>query len=579
MFSVYLLLLNLFNLALSLNVDVGVPTNTIQDNYNLQLAICQAKELTINVNCGIKQSNVLSIPNRAKGGIITLKAGTYILQQIYLYSNIIIKGAGMGITILKLQDRADSYYETPATFNNGQSGLLRALEEDNIEIHDLTIDMNKHNQIDYLLYRYDNSYINNDKTIGKKYMKMPYQYGRFALYTETCNNVKFINLEGKNAQNYGFDPHGEGGSVYKDYSRYGTGLLIENCYVHDNDWDGITIDKSRDVIVKNNIVINNGRHGINIVTGSYNVQVFGNDLSNNGKTFLNIGKGCGIMAQNNQLYDIFNLDIHNNIIKDSAYGGICLNSVFNSKVYQNTIENHLDYCMRLNVQTTNYQMLFEGLVLANAGPATTTDNNQIYNNICNNNNYGVLIRKGLSNTFTSNSIHTIFSSFGVENIDEEEALSTNKFITNTFSGKVLLNVAYGDSDTALYLHHPNEDEPADKTCIDGIINKNICCEYKCGTCGGINCTGLCCTEPIKNINWSCDTYASPCVIQPKVYPVVGADPTCANGVLSGNKKYCCETGCSFCGGTGCGSISGMCCASTITALNVKCTDYASPCLM
>lgn len=570
------------------DVSVDPPTGTILDDVNIQAAVCEAKELTLNLNCGFKQSDVESIPNRNIGGTVTLQAGTYIVHQIYLYSNIIFKGQGQGVTILKLQDNAESYYNDPEEHKNGQSGLLRTLREDNIEIRDMTIDMNKNNQIDYLLYRYDDSYVDNDSSKGKKYMRMPHQYGRFLIYTEACNNIKIINIEGKNAQNYGLDPHGEGHSDYEDFSKYGTGLLIEDCYIHDNDWDGITIDKSRDVIVRNNIVENNGRHGINIVTGSYDVEVYGNTLTNNGHYFLNRGKGCGIMGQNNQLYDVHQLNIHDNTIDDSHYGGVCLNSVTNSIIKDNEIKNNNDYCMRLNVQGTNYKMLYEGYTPSySRGPATTTDNNQIENNNCHDNDKGILIRKGEDNTFSSNIIHTSDSTFGVTNLDEEEASATNIFSGEVYSGEVnsLCDVVYSDTDTAPCINHPNPSDPVDPTCSNGNQKGNVCFESSCSPAGGTNCsnggsTPFCCSTIIKTVAFSCEEYGAPCLVQPTTYPIEGdPDPTCSNGVLSSNGKYCCETGAPQCGGSGCGSHPQMACTSQIIELGVYCTDYPSPCLM
>ena len=574
----------IFNLINATNINVDPPTGTILDNLNIQTAICKAKNLTINLNCGFKQSNVENIPNRNISGIVTLQPGTYIIHQLYLYSNIIFKGQGQQITILKLQNNAESYYLDPENYKNGQSGLLRSLREDNIEIKDMTIDMNKINQIDYFLYRYDSSYIDNDLSKGKKYMRMAHQYGRFAIYTESCNNIKIINIEGKNAQNYCLDPHGEGRSEYADFNKYGTSLLIENCYIHDNDWDGITIDKSRNVIIRNNIVNNNGRHGINIVTGSYNVEVYNNTLTNNGHYFLNYGKGCNIMGQNNQLYDVHMLNIYNNLINNGHYAGICLNSVTNSIIKNNTIYNHKNYCIRLNIQSTNYNMLYEGFIPSyNRGSPTTSNNNLIEGNICYDNIDGILIRKGLHNNIISNSIHTSKSTFGIKNIDEIQNISTNIFTLNIYSGEIniLCNIVYGDTNTVPCINHPNPNTPPDPNCNYGILINNICFESNCNPTGGAGCsnngnTPFCCSSIIKTVNFNCNNYSSPCIIQPTIYPIIGHDPLCENGIKKG--IYCCETGCSQCGSIGCGSLPGICCTSQINQ-SWNCNDYNSPCII
>jgi len=49
---------------------------------------------------------------------------------------------------------------------------------------------------------------------------------------------------------------------------------------------------------------------------------------------------------------------------------------------------------------------------------------------------------------------------------------------------------------------------------------------------------------------------------PTAAPTAPTEP-CMNGVLSGNKKYCCEASCGTCGGAGCGRRNGTCCMSQI----------------
>jgi len=564
----------------SSEINVAPPSGDISDTILIQTAICEAKNLIIGVNCGIKQSDVENIPNRDTSGTITLQSGTYNIYQLYLYSNLIFKGQGQGVTILKLQDSAESYFKDIEKRTGGQAGFIRILKENNITISDMTKDDNKENQINYLRYRHDNTYYDDGYKVCKKFICYPHAYGRFAIYSEISNDLIISNLEVKNWQGYGLDPHGEGESEYGDYSKYGNGLIIKDCYVHDNDWDGVTIDKSINVKAYNNLVVNNGRHGFNLVTGTQNTEIYDNTIINNGNDYLGRGKGCGITAQNNQLYDILNINIHHNTIEDSNYGGICLNSVINSEIHNNIISNSGNYCLRLNIQSTNYKMLYEGYVYPhNRGAPTTTNYNVIHNNICDKSSDGILIRKGEYNTFYNNNIETTESTFGVKNIDEELALATNEFTNEIYGGNVLLGVCYGDTDTSIYIPHPYKDEAADPRCNNGIIVKDICFESTCSPTGGVGCSGLCCTSILRTINWSCEDYAAPCLIQPVVYPKPGSDPTCSDGTLSGNGKYCCESGCSQCGGVGCGSLEGMCCTSSIIELDVSCQDNSSPCLM
>ena len=98
-------------------------------------------------------------------------------------------------------------------------------------------------------------------------------------------------------------------------------------------------------------------------------------------------------------------------------------------------------------------------------------------------NNGILIKHGKNNVFDSNQINTIINND-----------TSNIFINNILPG------------------HPNK--IPDPTCSNGILNKNVCCESSCGTCGGIGCgarDGLCCISEI-NTTWKCNNYNAPCIL-------------------------------------------------------------------
>ena len=58
----------------------------------------------------------------------------------------------------------------------------------------------------------------------------------------------------------------------------------------------------------------------------------------------------------------------------------------------------------------------------------------------------------------------------------------------------------------------------DPTCIDGIINNDVCCRLECGVCGGPGCSLLpggssgCCMSSIRNSDINCDEFPAPCLI-------------------------------------------------------------------
>lgn len=241
------------------------------------------------------------------GGTVTLTAGIFnINMNIILSSNIVLRGAGMDVTVLRLQNNASPWKVGSVS----SAGLLRGYLNNDIIIKDLTIDGNRAGQP-------------NDQT---------YNYGKYGFYCETCNNVQILNVKIKSNVGYGFDPHGT-----QSLNTYSNGLLISNCISEDNGWDGYTIDQTLNVVIENSIARNNGRHGINIVTGSKHITITNNVVDGNGFFYYSGTLGCGITYQNNGFFGTSNITARQNTVTNSATSSICVRDTDNTQFIQNII--------------------------------------------------------------------------------------------------------------------------------------------------------------------------------------------------------------------------------------------------
>jgi parallel beta-helix repeat protein len=256
-----------------------------------------------------------TIPKRT----ISLTPGTFHMNgPIFITGDLIFKGAGRETTILRLIDAALPFEK---------AGFFRAFYVNNFEIRDLTADGNKQNQLP-----------------GDEY-----HYGRFGTYYEACNYTITDNIRMTNWAGYGFDPHGTGETTI-----FGTDMTVSNCISDNNDWDGYTIDKNLRAYVRNNAAYNNGRHGINIVTGTNDCEVSGNNVYDNGYYYYTGARGNGIVVQNNQEYGTHNVQIFSNTVTNNRGRGILLDDVKDITVRDNTISS-VSACIL--VQNTNGTIL------------------------------------------------------------------------------------------------------------------------------------------------------------------------------------------------------------------------------
>lgn len=287
--------------ASSLDLYVASSTNTAFTNPDY---VCDGIDDNVEIQTALNRIRT------ANGGTLFLSDGIFnVKTTVNIYANTAVEGVDMDTTILRLSDNAPRF---------SKAGFLRCLLQNNVEFHRMTIDGNRANQA-------------TDSTTN---------YGRFGIYTESCNNTVMDLLRVRNWYGYGVDPHGIGGTTTPS-----TFVTVTNCQVHDNGWDGITIDKCEDSIVAFNNVYNNGRHGINVCTGSKRVSVHDNTMNNNGFNYLGTQNGCGIMVQNNQGFTTRDITLDKNTIVRSQKAGFCLTDVSNIDIANNII-SQTQTCLR-----------------------------------------------------------------------------------------------------------------------------------------------------------------------------------------------------------------------------------------
>ena len=203
----------------------------------------------------------------AGGGQVYIPAGTYIVSGdgtsshgcILLSSNVSVIGAGMGNTIIQLQDGSD----------HGITGIFRDhsdVPEHDISMSDLTINGNDANTTGEVYGWF------NGVTPEKNAVLDPNE--------PADTNITLDHVEIENCSGYGFDPHEKT-----------VGLVISNSVSHNNGTDGFTLDGQYNATLTNDIAYDNGRHGFNIVTSSNNVTLNNVTAYGNGEDGVMVQRG------------------------------------------------------------------------------------------------------------------------------------------------------------------------------------------------------------------------------------------------------------------------------------------------
>jgi hypothetical protein len=252
---------------------------------------------------------------------------------------------------------------------------------------------------------------------------------------------------------------------------YGRNLTIVNSIANDNDWDGFTLDQTNMLFMKNNTAYRNGRHGFNIVTGSFGVYITEAYTESNGYYYYKGTSGCGITIQNNMLFGTNDVVIVNSTLAYDSKGGVCTNDVFDVKID--------------NVGVMTRRECFN---FANSRSFI------VANNFCNHTK--IFKEVNVIDILKSNNV--------VATINVTSPIATSNFINITYIDTNNNDDIQGDEDRAL--------------CSSGLFNTRVCCLATCGTCGGNQCgsrpggsTG-CCQTQILASNRSCDIFDAPCIL-------------------------------------------------------------------
>ena len=196
----------------------------------------------------------------AGGGTVEMSVGTYIVSAglepsdgcLMLKSNVTLNGAGMGETVIKLQDGSDTKV----------TGIVRSAygeETHDFGMKNLTLDGNRENttgKVD----GWFNGYIPGSE--GKD------------------SNVMLDSVEIVDCSGYGFDPHEQT-----------VNMTIQNSVSHGNGLDGFVADFLSDSVFQNNIAYNNDRHGFNVVTSTHDFTLSNNVAYENGSTGIVVQRG------------------------------------------------------------------------------------------------------------------------------------------------------------------------------------------------------------------------------------------------------------------------------------------------
>ncbi len=227
------------------------------------------------------------------GATVSLSAGTFTVVgtgtaadgALRIGSETTLEGAGMGLTTIKLADGSTAVTGIVRTDSGDVLADGSVTTTTNVTLRDLTIDGNMANTT--------------GSTDG-------FYCGPQPGTSQYDSNILIERVEIMNASRYGFDPHEQT-----------VGLTFIDCVAHHNGVDGFVIDYCSDVEIIGSTAYSNGRHGINIVTGSSDVTIIDATVYDNG------GSGIVVQTGDNEIRSFTNnVTIIGGTVTDNAGIGI-----------------------------------------------------------------------------------------------------------------------------------------------------------------------------------------------------------------------------------------------------------------
>ena len=389
--------------------------------------------------------------NTMGGGTIYIPEGEYYFERpsnnatycIKILSNVSIRGAGRGRTILKCGKNEDtSLY---SLFWNGERDNIKT----NMKFEDFTVDMSNmgnkdtpynHNGKVFYIQCNTNSVYRDLELIGAPSTALGIDFLNNVIIDnvdcDTCGRLwtpNYTNSSGQKIEG----PGGAGIGI-------GTGFLpienvkVVNCTCRNCGHFGIFFEHqalfgtgtelSKGVIIANNIVTDSRCYGIGI-RGGYNYTISGNQVYNCVKDgiFLNSGEN-GTEANNGHLLDLVNINITGNTCSDNKVNGITIHGsskVNGIKISGNLVSGNTKYGIGLgdrnvNVRSRNNISVSSNTIVGNGSDIFVDESfvssTRLSNNDINNNNYSAGKIKLGNNGLSVNKNVCYFSPFILENI-------------------------------------------------------------------------------------------------------------------------------------------------------------------
>ena len=389
--------------------------------------------------------------NTMGGGTIFIPEGTYYFERvsnnadycIKILSNVSIRGAGRGRTILKCGKNEDtSFY---SLFWNCDQGNPKT----NMKFEDFTVDMSNMGNKDvpyshkgkaFYIQRNTNSVYRDLELIGTPSTALGIDFLNNVIIDnvdcDTCGRLwtpNYTNSSGQKIEG----PGGAGIGI-------GTGFLpienvkVVNCTCRKCGHFGIFFEHqalfgtgtelSKGVIIANNIVTDSRCYGIGI-RGGYNYTVSGNQVYGCAKDgiFLNSGEN-GTEPNNGHLLDLVNINITGNTCTDNKFNGITIDGsskVNGVKINGNLVAGNKKYGIALGdrnvkIRDRNNISVNGNTVVGNSSDIYVDESfvssTRLNNNDINNNNYSVGKIKLGSNGLSVNKNVCYFSPSILENI-------------------------------------------------------------------------------------------------------------------------------------------------------------------
>ncbi|MBE9227385.1 right-handed parallel beta-helix repeat-containing protein [Phormidium sp. LEGE 05292] len=364
---------------------------------------------------------------KAGGGTVLLLDGTFNISQniMVVYDNVTITGVGWDTKLKQANNTAFKYAGmVRSAYGSGELNKNKPLFV-NQHFRHMSWDGNKANQT-------------TDKNA----------YGNFGTYQDSS----FEDLRVFNFKHYGLDPHEN-----SDAGQSTIRLTVKDNLADHNDVDGITIDDCQNSTITNNISDSNGRHGINIVTGSHFNTISNNVVTNNGYRGIVVQSGSdktttsddNTLVSNtvkfNKVDGIYvelanRTKIQDNISQENGQAGIHLKGASNSTISENELLN--------NSQSKNkgYSELLVNHYLNTTTNQTTYSTNNVAENNTILNNKSVVAKYGIEekapgndyNIYKDNTIQGTYKTSRIQGLNSKEIYSVNQ------TGRTIWDPAVGD---------------------------------------------------------------------------------------------------------------------------------------